>query len=831
MRNYLAHAGLLLLAASFCGCPTSPPEGPLEAAFTVTPHQVIPGATVQFMDTSKPGAAPITGWRWEFGDGGASAQQHPQHAYTGAGVYDVSLTVENADGEDSVTVEGAVTVTAAPDTQAPQISLNGSQSVTTECGAPWQDPGAVAVDYHDPDVPVVVGGDSVNTGEPGRYELTYDATDDAGNAAVQLIRVVEVVDRQAPVLSSLSALLFMECGQSFTTAGVQAMDACAGELPVTAVNPPLDPSPGQYLVTYVAEDPAGNRATLDRLVEVVDTTPPVVSGVAPELSVECGTAVTPSAATAVDACAGAVAVSVSGQPPAGAPPGEYTLTYTAWDNAGNAASVGQLAHVLDTGAPVLTGVPPELVLECGSLFEPSEVQAVDDCDDTIDVHVLNAPEGPAVAGEFLLTYRALDSSGNAASASQVLHVVDTIAPEILLEGEAEMTIFVGETYAEPGARVVDACPSDIPIHIGGDVVDTLVSGRYTVTYDAVDGAGNAAVQRLRAVEVVCPPTEPWMAEFDPGDSVDIIATPDCGVFVAVEDAPARKLDASGALEWEYPAGADLNVLYGGPEDQSLLVFDGPELVRLSLQGEVISEQSLECEPDALWGQTPEGKVWDTVWRYSYDTGGLETFLVARLHDLADGTCSDYSLSHLSPYAGIVLADGRLLVMGKPYGNGNSAGYMIASDGSSVDDRSWYTETLVNIDYAAPYGAGAVFAGWTRPTPYTTQPIVAAINGDEEVLWEYPHPVDSAPKGIASNALGEVFLLISQGTNLTKSILKLNASGELLWQHDLQSVRVRLDAIAAAYDGGAFIALTSGGAFAPVRIIKVDAAGNLPPGAE
>ena len=76
---------------------TAPPV----AAFTAGNNVVTCSGLVQFTDQSS--GAPTT-WRWRFGDGSApSLQQNPQHQYTTAGVYSVTLTVTNANGTDSLT--------------------------------------------------------------------------------------------------------------------------------------------------------------------------------------------------------------------------------------------------------------------------------------------------------------------------------------------------------------------------------------------------------------------------------------------------------------------------------------------------------------------------------------------------------------------------------------------------------------------------------------------------------------------------------------------------------------------------------------------------------
>lgn len=51
------------------------------------------GDTTQFTDLSTLGAGSIAGWDWAFGDGDSAQVQHPQHIYTVAGNYFVTLTV------------------------------------------------------------------------------------------------------------------------------------------------------------------------------------------------------------------------------------------------------------------------------------------------------------------------------------------------------------------------------------------------------------------------------------------------------------------------------------------------------------------------------------------------------------------------------------------------------------------------------------------------------------------------------------------------------------------------------------------------------------------
>ncbi len=167
------------------------------------------------------------------------------------------------------------------DVTPPILALLGANPLTLECGIDsYSDSGATADDNCDTPT-VMVGGDTVDPNTVGSYLVTYDASDSAGNPAIQITRTVNVVDTTAPVITlNGDAMVTLECGvDAYTELGATASDACDPSVPVTIGGDVVDPgTPGTYTVTYDATDDEGNPATqATRTVVVQDTLPPVIA--------------------------------------------------------------------------------------------------------------------------------------------------------------------------------------------------------------------------------------------------------------------------------------------------------------------------------------------------------------------------------------------------------------------------------------------------------------------------------------------------------------------------------------------------------------------------
>ena len=102
---------------------------------------------------------------------------------------------------DDVSLSGAATST--PDTTPPVITLIGDNPLTITVGNAYIDPGATASDNWDGNLSanITVDGTAVDTAIVGIYNVTFNVTDAAGNAAAQLSRTVNVVAAVSAVSS------------------------------------------------------------------------------------------------------------------------------------------------------------------------------------------------------------------------------------------------------------------------------------------------------------------------------------------------------------------------------------------------------------------------------------------------------------------------------------------------------------------------------------------------------------------------------------------------------------------------------------------------------
>lgn len=109
------------------------------------------------------------------------------------GLYGVTYDVTDSSGNAAAQVVRTVKV---QDTTPPQITLDGTNPQIIEVNTAYTELGASASDTLDGDLSgsIVIDSSAVNVSVPGNYNVTYDVSDLAGNAAEQVVRTVIVQD-------------------------------------------------------------------------------------------------------------------------------------------------------------------------------------------------------------------------------------------------------------------------------------------------------------------------------------------------------------------------------------------------------------------------------------------------------------------------------------------------------------------------------------------------------------------------------------------------------------------------------------------------------------
>ena len=181
----------------------------------------------------------------------------------------------NDGGNHTGTATQTVTVI---DNTPPTITLNGANPIVVECHTSFTDPGATVHDNCTADS-AASATSTVDINVPGTYSVTYNGTDEAGNAATAVQRTVTVVDTIKPVKTiNGTSSVTVECHTSYSDAGATASDSCDSSVPVTTSGTVDVNTVGSYTLTYNATDDSGNAAVpVTRTVNVVDTTAPTIT--------------------------------------------------------------------------------------------------------------------------------------------------------------------------------------------------------------------------------------------------------------------------------------------------------------------------------------------------------------------------------------------------------------------------------------------------------------------------------------------------------------------------------------------------------------------------
>ena len=370
-------------------------------------------------------------------------------AYNSSDIYFGALIIEN------------VPTDPEKDTTAPVITLNGSSSITLALGVTYNELGATALDETDGTVSVQTTG-TVNSNVVGSYIITYTASDVAGNTATMTrnISVISTTNETTTIDRQVSSS--SDDAEEYISSGVVNADSGDLELveeyktQIVGLRFQNLTIPSYALIT---------KAYLQFETDEVDETSTITTSLnisAEKIGNSTTFLETNNNISARDLTNASV-----------------TWTPLAWNTKGESSTPQQTSD--------LTSLVQEIV--DSSTWKSGNAMSF-----------IISGTGKRVATSF-------DSDAEGAPKLYIEYQlvadgVDRVPPEISLNGEKNINIFLNENYTELGANANDNVDGILEISIEG-TVNTAVAGVYTLTYTASDTTGNKAVAS-RVVKVIDP---------------------------------------------------------------------------------------------------------------------------------------------------------------------------------------------------------------------------------------------------------------------------------------------------------------------------------------
>lgn len=320
---------------------------------------------------------------------------------------------------------------------------------------------------------------------------TWTATDQCGNSA-EATQTIYVSDNVDPFFTFLPPSVVVECDEPYELDLALFEDACS-EVELSWTDVPLGDCAGSYLRLWRAYDGCGNQALESTTVTIIDNAAPVMTSFPENVTVNCGEV--PSAEDAQiefeDFCT-AVEVEFTETIGEGDCAGGYTIfrTWTLTDDCNNSSDWTWEINVSDNQAPVLVGVPADATLSCGDIIPDAVVEAIDNCDNDIQVS-LNAETVQNECGYlFVRTWTAVDDCGNLTQESQTITVTDNESPVFtFVPADVTLECNGGIVNDVEMAEAVDAC-SEVTITFEDEFTSDGCAGGYTRHWIATDGCGN-----------------------------------------------------------------------------------------------------------------------------------------------------------------------------------------------------------------------------------------------------------------------------------------------------------------------------------------------------
>jgi len=134
----------------------------------------------------------------------------------------------------------------------------------------------------------------------------------------------------------------------------------------------------------------------------------------------------------------------------------------------------------------------EITLPLLSEYEEKGFEATFRDDNITDLVKIKGKVDNTKIGEYIITYK-VNYKKKIKQLKRKIIIVDQINPEIILNGNQNMSIYVGDKFEDPGVVVTDNYDGDITDKvIIENTLDTSKIGNYKIVYTITDSSGNSS---------------------------------------------------------------------------------------------------------------------------------------------------------------------------------------------------------------------------------------------------------------------------------------------------------------------------------------------------
>ena len=346
------------------------------------------------------------------------------------------------------------------------------------------------------------------SGTPCEQIITrvWRAYDDCGNMSMA-IQVITIADNVAPVLVGVPPSVTLSCTDLPIVPTVTANDNCSGQVDVTFTETTTGEGCG-FQVTRIwrAVDACGNERLATQNIYVNDNVAPTWIGVPADVTINCSD-VLPALAdpSATDNCTEVLESFYYEFEESTACGSIVHRNWVATDACGNTSTATQRISISDTEAPLFTRTPPSnLTVNCASIPEPIEVNAVDNCS-AVTVSVTEEVETGGCPYIIRRTYSAIDACGNVATFVEEIQILDDVPP-VLNNVPGNATISCGEEWPLYDVSADDDCAGVLAVELNETIEVVGCSEILTRVYTATDLCGNevSAIQIIEKLDTAAP---------------------------------------------------------------------------------------------------------------------------------------------------------------------------------------------------------------------------------------------------------------------------------------------------------------------------------------